>query len=98
MKLLSKYNRINLVVIILIFLLSGLAFYFSLNYIVLDQVDDDLRIEQREIETIVKEHGHLPEAVPVRDQLIQFGLTSQPISKRTFRNLILYDSLETEKT
>lgn len=98
MKLLTKYNRINLVAIIMIFLLSGIAFYFSLNYIVLDQVDDDLRIEKKEVETFVKEHNHLPEAIPVRDQMIQFSEISQPIPKRRFQNLILFDSLEKEKS
>ena len=97
MKLLAKYNRINLVVIILIFLLSGVAFYFLLNYIFLDQMDDDLRIEQREIQTYINEHKHLPQAIPVRDQIIDFSAINRPLPKKTFRSIVLYDSLEKEQ-
>ena len=53
MKLFTRYNRINLLTTIVIFLLSAAAFYFAIRYILINQVDNDLRIEEREIETYV---------------------------------------------
>jgi len=50
MKLFTKYNRINLLTTIIIFLLSATAFYFVIRYILINQVDSDLKIEEREIE------------------------------------------------
>ena len=46
MKLFTKYTRVNLLATIVIFLLSVVAFYFAIRFIVIDQVDSDLRIEE----------------------------------------------------
>ena len=64
MKLFSKYTRINLVATIITFLLASGAFYYLISYILTDQVDDDLKIEQREIQTYVKKHNALPVTIP----------------------------------
>jgi signal transduction histidine kinase len=73
--------------IIVIFLLSGTAFYFAIRYILINQVDDDLRIEQREIETYVKEHNTLPESIPVKDQKISYVLSDTHLQKRKFETI-----------
>jgi len=84
MKLFTKYNRINLLTTIIIFLLSATAFYFVIRYILINQVDNDLRIEEREIETYVHEHGVLPEPIPVKDQKISYALVDREFKKRKF--------------
>jgi len=84
MKLFTKYNRINLLTTIIIFLLSAMAFYFVIRYILINQVDDDLKIEEHEIETYVKEHGVLPEPIPVKDQKINYALYDREFGKRRF--------------
>ena len=84
MKLFTKYTRVNLFATIVIFLLSVVAFYFAIRFIVIDQVDSDLRIEQREIETYVQEHNALPEPIPVKDQKISYALSGDPFHKRRF--------------
>src|ERR1043166_5967777 len=84
MKLFAKYNRINLVTTIIIFLLSAMAFYFVIRYILINQVDGDLKIEEHEIETYVKEHGILPEPIPVKDQKISYALYGRDFGKRRF--------------
>ena len=76
MKLFAKYSRINLVSTVIIFLIACTAFYFTLNYVFIHQIDEDLKIEQGEIEAFVNEHNALPENIPVKDQVIQY----QPIS------------------
>jgi uncharacterized membrane protein len=50
MKLLTKYSRINLVSSVVIFLLASIAFYILLRFVLIDQVDEDLKIEEHEIE------------------------------------------------
>lgn len=73
MKLFTKYNRINLLSTVCIFVLAGIAFFFLLRYVVIGQVDDDLRIEQHEIETYVTKYQRLPEIIAVRDQNISYA-------------------------
>lgn len=97
MKLFTKYNRVNLLATIVIFLFASTAFYLVLHYILLRQVDEDLRIEQREIETFVQEHNTLPEPVPVKDQKITYTPTNQFLTGRKFSTAFLEDSFEKEK-
>jgi len=97
MKLFTKYNRVNLLATIIIFLFASIAFYLALRYILLKQVDEDLRIEQREIETYVKEHGVLPEPIPVKDQKISYSFSNGVISGRKYSTVVLFDSIAKEK-
>jgi signal transduction histidine kinase len=82
MKLFTRYFRINLLATVLIFVLASLAFYSLLWYVSIRQVDEDLRIEQREIETYVSKYGRAPEPVNVKDQTISNELS--PVHE-TFR-------------
>lgn len=70
MKLFTKYSRINVVATIVVFLVASTAFYFTLRIVFLHQIDQDLKIEEKEIATYVKEHNRLPESISVNDQLI----------------------------
>jgi len=97
MKLFSKYNRINLIATIIIFLLASATFYIVIRYILIDQVDEDLKIEQREIQTYVKKHDLLPESVPVKDQKISYEPATDLLQKRKFKTFIAYDSMAKEK-
>jgi signal transduction histidine kinase len=80
MKLFAKYSRINVLATVIIFLVASIAFYFTLRAIFINQIDEDLKIEQKEIETYVKEHNRLPESISVNDQLIhyEFAADLQP--------------------
>jgi signal transduction histidine kinase len=87
MKLFTKYSRINLLATIIIFLLSSIAFYFAIRYILINQVDEDLRIEEHEIETYVSEHNTLPEPIPVKDQKINYALANHNFQKKKFETI-----------
>jgi signal transduction histidine kinase len=87
MKLFTKYTRVNLFATIVIFLLSVITFYFAIRYILINQVDDDLRIEQREIETYVKEHNILPESISVKDQRISYAPSGDHSRKKRFTTI-----------
>jgi len=84
MKLFTKYSRVNLLATVIIFLLSATAFYFAIRYILINQVDNDLKIEEKEIETYVKEHNTLPEPIPVKDQKISYALSRKYFPERKF--------------
>lgn len=98
MKLFTKYTRINLIATIVIFLLSSITFYLAIRFILINQMDDNLRIEQREIETFVKEHDTLPEPISVKDQKINYAITEEPLTKRKFRTIAAYDSVGKENS
>jgi signal transduction histidine kinase len=82
MKLFAKYSRVNLMATVIIFLIASIAFYFTLRIVFINQIDEDLKIEEKEIETYVKEHNQLPESISVNDQLIHYQLTPVLIPSR----------------
>jgi signal transduction histidine kinase len=98
MRIFTKYNRVNILATIIIFLLSSLAFYFAIRYILIGQVDDDLRIEQREIETYVREHNTMPESISVNDQKISYALSDQMIKKRKFSTSTSFDTTDKKES
>jgi len=79
MKLFSKYNRINIAVSIIVFLVGCAAFYFVLRVVLIRQLDDALRTEQTEIIAYVQAHNHLPEVVNAYNQQITFTPTNRPL-------------------
>jgi len=87
MKLFTRYFRINLLATILIFLLASVAYYYLLWWVMIAQVDEDLKIEQREIEAYVSKYHHLPEPVSVKDQRIVFGPASAPGKSHKFTTI-----------
>ena len=97
MKLFAKYNRINILATILIFLAASIAFYFTLNYVLFNQVDEDLRIEEREIKTYIEHFNRLPENLKVRDQIIAYSAVTTPFGKRQIRTLIQKDPFDNEE-
>jgi signal transduction histidine kinase len=84
MKLFTRYSRITVVTTILIFLIASAAYYFTLRFVLMRQVDDDLRIEEKEILTYVRQHGRLPESISVKDQVIRYITVTYPFTERNF--------------
>ncbi len=97
MKLFAKYSRINLLATIIIFLFSSVAFYIAIRFILLSQVDGDLRIEQHEIEAYAKEHNMLPEPIPVKDQKISYALSNELLNKRKFKTVAGFNKNDHDK-
>lgn len=79
MKLFSKYNRINIAVSIIVFLVGCATFYFVLRVVLIRQLDDALHTEQTEIIAYVQAHNRLPEVVNAYNQLITFTAISKPL-------------------
>ena len=49
MKLLSKYNRVNIIVTIIVLLLSAVVYYFFIENALVHQLDKNLKGEEKEI-------------------------------------------------
>src|SRR3954471_15911092 len=96
MNLFTRYFRINLLATVIIFILASLAFYFLLWYVSLAQMDEDLKIEQREIETYVKKYNHPPEPISVKDQNISFTVSDIRNTYRKFGTISSPDPSERE--
>jgi signal transduction histidine kinase len=82
MKLFARYNRTNLAATIIIFLLASIAFSFLIQYVLLHQVDDNLKIEKREIRSYVGKFGKLPESVQVKHESISFQPADDTVKER----------------
>jgi signal transduction histidine kinase len=91
LKLFAKYNRINVLATISIFLIASVAFFFTVKFIQIEQVDGDLKIEEEEIVLYVKKYDQLPRTFSVDDQMIQFTPTDTPFTRRYFSRTDMRD-------
>lgn len=96
MKLIAKYNRVNIPITIGILLISSIAYYFILHIVLLNQVDNDLQIEKQEIIHYVNEKGILQEASNYKDQQIEFTPTSLTHFETKLTNENIYNKIENE--
>ncbi|MDB4920473.1 HAMP domain-containing sensor histidine kinase [Mucilaginibacter sp.] len=90
MKLLTKYNRVNLITIIIVMLITGIIYYQAISYILTGQNDKDLVVEEQEIFDYVKLNHHLPQTFESNDQQISFTPASPGSVKREFINTIYF--------
>lgn len=96
MKLIAKYNRVTLPIIIAILLISSVGYYLILHRILIYQLDKDLRVEQREIIQHIKETGQLPETSDYKDQQISFYPTTKNEFKDHYSTQDVYNKKEDE--
>jgi len=89
MKLFTRYTRVNLLSTLLIFGLASVAFFFSLRYVLIHDVDEDLMIERHEIELYLQRNGRLPDILPVKDQQITYQAVNTGSDKKDFRTVYL---------
>ena len=95
MRLLAKYNRVNILAIILVLLVGGFFYYFILHYVLLDQLDSDLKVEEQEVIDYIKINRALPNAASYKDQKVEFEPTNAPI-KKTINSLSIFNNAEDE--
>ena len=97
MKLLTKYNRFNLLATVIIFLSASVVFYYFIRAELVSQVDDDLQIEKTEIEAFINKHDQLPEVMPVRHLVIHFQEIKKPLTEIYFQSFVANDSSEKDR-
>ena len=68
MKLITKYNRINIAAIIIVLLLSGICYYFMIRAVLIHQLDKDLKVEEKEITHYIQKNNLLPEPTNYKDE------------------------------
>ena len=90
MKLQAQYNKISIASSVLILLIAGAGYYFLLQYVLKQQLDESLRVEQVEILDFVKNKHSLPPATTYKDQRIEFKKSDRAFPQ-SFRTLMLYN-------
>jgi signal transduction histidine kinase len=95
MKLQTQYNKISIASSIFVLLIAGAGYYFLLQYLLKEQMDKTLRVEQVEIQDFIRNKNALPPATTYKDQKIEFIKSDKAIPQR-FRTLTLYNDNDKE--
>ncbi|HLK31256.1 MAG TPA: HAMP domain-containing sensor histidine kinase [Puia sp.] len=95
MKLITKYNRINIIATVIVLLLASICYYFIVRYVLIHQLDNTLKVEEAEILNFVKVNNKLPEATNYRDQHTKFEEVAEPVSRK-FDNIKLCEGRHRE--
>ncbi|MEO6851140.1 MAG: HAMP domain-containing sensor histidine kinase [Mucilaginibacter sp.] len=94
MKLLDKYNRVNLATTIVVMLITGIIYYQAIDWILTNKIDKDLSVEENEIFEYVTLNHHLPQVFESNDLQITFTQAKPGSAKRTFINTIYRNKKE----
>ncbi|HEY9195906.1 MAG TPA: HAMP domain-containing sensor histidine kinase [Mucilaginibacter sp.] len=86
MKLLTLYNRVNIITTIVIMLITGVIYYQAISWILNDQNDKALKVEEDEVFDYVKLNHRLPQIFDSKDQQITFTEAPPNSVKREFVN------------
>jgi len=86
MKLLTRYNQVNLITTIVVMLITGFIYYQAISYILTGLKDKDLVVEEQEIFDYVKLNHALPQTFESNDQQITFASAAPGSVKREFIN------------
>jgi signal transduction histidine kinase len=88
MKLITRYNRVNLLTTVLVMLITGIIYYQAISKILISQLEKDLVVEENEIFEYVSLNHHLPQVFKSNDQQITFTEAKPGSVKRRFINTI----------
>ncbi|MEP6616219.1 MAG: HAMP domain-containing sensor histidine kinase [Ginsengibacter sp.] len=91
MRLLSKYNRVNVFSTTIVLLLSAICYYFFIRNALVKQLDKDLIIEEREVLDFVKENKTLPESYVYKDEQEEFHPAPSSAITRSFSSVELFN-------
>jgi uncharacterized protein YneF (UPF0154 family) len=84
MKLFTQFSRVNIVASILALLVGSIGYYFTMRYVLIDQLDDSIRVEEAEILDNIRIRGQLPPPSDYHDQQISY----EPANARVQRHYI----------
>lgn len=97
MKLLDRYNRVSLIMTILVIVVAGFIYYFTISYILTGQVDKELDVEENEIFEYVKLNHTLPHVFKSDALKISFTSVSNEPIVRKYHDSRFYDENEHEE-
>lgn len=95
MKLSSRYSQVNLVTSFIILLITGVTYYRVIHYILTNDLDKDLAVEEQEILEYIKLYKLLPPEGNFKDQIVHYHFEPS-VSIRKFSDTV-YDNLTGEK-
>jgi signal transduction histidine kinase len=84
MKLITRYNRFNLPVMILTFLIAGIFSYWLIRQVLQNELDLSLSRVQSRIQEYVRIHKALPQISSFDDQKIEFERTDKEVPTALF--------------
>jgi signal transduction histidine kinase len=93
-KLLTRFSMVNLMVMVAIFLFSSIILYELTKMILIREMDDDLSGIENKVRLYVNEFNKLPEAYPLDEERINFLLSLQQPTARSFELTQLYSYRE----
>ena len=91
MKLLSKYNRVNVIATIIVLLISAVFYYFFIKSVLVHQLDKNLVVEEKEITDYIKENNLLPEPSYSKDEQELYVPANDEKIIRKFSSIELYN-------
>ncbi|RYU90693.1 HAMP domain-containing histidine kinase [Mucilaginibacter terrigena] len=94
MKLLTKYNRVNIAVTVVIMLVTGIIYYYTISHILTGQIDKDLELEENEVFSYVTKNHRLPDVYESNHQQIVFMPLGNKQVERRFLDTTYHDSDE----
>jgi signal transduction histidine kinase len=94
MKLFDKYNRVNIAVTVIIMLVTGIIYYYTISHILTNQIDKDLVLEENEIFSYVNKNHLLPDVYESNHQQIVFAPLGNKNTARRFLDTTYHDSDE----
>lgn len=95
MKLITKYNSINIIVTVIILLLSSVVYYFFIRATLVHQLDKELKTEKKELKEYVKENNNLPEPTNYKDEQEEF-VQIKNLTPERFFSVKVYDKEHAE--
>lgn len=82
MKLFTKYNRINLTVMSLLFLIAGLIYYVLISKVLVHEVDEALNKYKKQVEKYVDKNDSLPVFKNFEEVLVKYRTTNHKVDKK----------------
>lgn len=76
MKLAAHYNRANIVIMLFVLIVGAVIYYFAINYIANQQLDDSLREETEEANDFIRLNKRLPGRYELEEQQNFFSKTT----------------------
>jgi len=96
MNLLSRYYRVNIIATITVVLLTSIFYYFMIHYVLIEQLDNALKVEEQEILDFIRTNGNLPAPSSYKDQEVAFAPASAAGSVRRFSTTDSYNKAADE--
>ena len=94
MKLFDTYNRINIALTVVIMLITGIVYYYTISQILTGQIDKDLVLEENEVFNYVRKNHQLPDVYESNHQQITFAPLNRQYIQRRFVDTVYKDSDE----